>query len=70
MKNEFKKHLIYATGSLEETKVWLMFAKDCNYLSKEVMIRCLRSAIPLAQNFTNFMKIGNRSDIRLPTSAF
>lgn len=33
--NEFKKHLIYALGSLEETKVWLMFAKDCNYLSKE-----------------------------------
>ena len=34
--NEFKKHLIYAMGSLEETKVWLYFAKDCMYLSSEV----------------------------------
>ena len=34
--NEFKKHLIYAMGSLEETKVWVLFAKDCNYLNKEI----------------------------------
>ena len=34
--NEFKRHLIYSMGSLEETKVWLYFAKDCIYLSKEV----------------------------------
>jgi len=33
--NEFKRHLIYGMGSLEETKVWLYFAKDCMYLSKE-----------------------------------
>ena len=33
--NEFKKHLVYAMGSLEETKAWLLFAKDCNYLTKE-----------------------------------
>ena len=32
---EFRKHLIYAMGSLEETKVWLLFAKDCGYLSGE-----------------------------------
>lgn len=30
--NEFKRHLVYAIGSLEETKVWLLFAKDCGYL--------------------------------------
>jgi four helix bundle protein len=30
--NEFKKHLIYGMGSLEESKVWLLFAKDCGYL--------------------------------------
>ena len=34
--NEFKKHLIYGMGSLEETKAWLYFAKDCLYLSKEI----------------------------------
>lgn len=31
--NEFKRHLIYSTGSLEESKVWLKFALDCNYIS-------------------------------------
>ncbi|MBL7708933.1 MAG: four helix bundle protein [Chitinophagaceae bacterium] len=30
--NEFKRHLIYGMGSLEETKVWLLFARDCLYL--------------------------------------
>jgi four helix bundle protein len=30
--NEFKKHLIYAMGSLEETKTWLLFTKDCSYI--------------------------------------
>ena len=33
--NDFKKHLIYSMGSLEETKVWLYFAKDCLYPSVE-----------------------------------
>jgi four helix bundle protein len=33
--NEFKKHLIYAMGSLEETKVWLYYAKDCKYINIE-----------------------------------
>lgn len=34
--NEFKKHLVYAMGSLEETKVWLLFAKDCHYVTEEI----------------------------------
>jgi len=34
--NEFKKHLIYAMGSLEETRVWLLFSKDCEYITAEV----------------------------------
>jgi four helix bundle protein len=34
--NDFKKHLVYAMGSVEETKVWLYFAKDCQYLSVEM----------------------------------
>ena len=33
--NEFKRHLIYAMGSLEETKTWLLFAKDCKYINQE-----------------------------------
>ena len=34
--NEFKKHLVYAMGSLEETKVWLLFSKDCLYISTDM----------------------------------
>jgi len=41
--SEFKKHLIYAMGSLEETKVWLLFAKDCGYIQNDVYKSyCLR----------------------------
>lgn len=36
--NEFKKFLIYAMGSLEETKVWLLFSKDCGYLKEEIFL--------------------------------
>ena len=32
---EFKKFLIYSTGSLEESKVWLNFAKDCEYFTPQ-----------------------------------
>jgi four helix bundle protein len=31
--NEFKRHLIYAMGPLEETKVWLYFSNDCSYIN-------------------------------------
>ena len=33
--NDFKRHLIYSMGSLEETKVWLVYSKDCGYLDAE-----------------------------------
>ena len=29
----FKRHLIDSMGSVEETKTWLDFSKDCEYLS-------------------------------------
>ena len=32
---EFKRHLVYSTGSLEESKVWLKFAFDCNYITQQ-----------------------------------
>jgi len=32
-KQVFIRHLVYAIGSSEETKTWLSFAKDFNYLS-------------------------------------
>ncbi|MDI6782937.1 MAG: four helix bundle protein [bacterium] len=33
--NVFKQHLIDSIGSCEETKVWIDFAYDCKYISKE-----------------------------------
>ncbi|MBK6964996.1 MAG: four helix bundle protein [Bacteroidales bacterium] len=29
----FKKHLVDSLGSLEETKSWLMFSRDCEYVN-------------------------------------
>ena len=41
--NEFKKHLVYAMGSLEETKVCLLFAKDCEFIQINIYESfCLR----------------------------
>lgn len=33
--NYFKQHLIHALGSNAETKNWLKFARDCEYLTKD-----------------------------------
>jgi len=34
--NSFKRHLVDANGSLEESKTWLISALDCNYITVEV----------------------------------
>ena len=34
--NLFKKHLLDAIGSCDETKTWLNFACDCSYIDKEI----------------------------------
>jgi len=33
--NVFKRHLMDAIGSCDETKIWLDFALDCKYLLKD-----------------------------------
>lgn len=33
--NIFKRHLLDAMGSVDETKTWLDFAKDCDYISTD-----------------------------------
>lgn len=33
--NYFKQHLIHALGSNAETRNWIKFAKDCNYLTDD-----------------------------------
>jgi four helix bundle protein len=41
--NDFKRHLVYAIGSLEETKVWLLFARDCGYINTDSYnVLCLK----------------------------
>ena len=42
--NNFKKQLVDANGSLEESKSWLLFSKDCNYISKEQHDELLKQA--------------------------
>jgi four helix bundle protein len=33
--NSFKRHLIDSTGSLEESKSWILFALNCQYINQE-----------------------------------
>jgi four helix bundle protein len=33
--NVFRRHILDATGSADETKLWLDFAKECGYLTSE-----------------------------------
>ena len=33
--NVFRRHLLDAIGSSDETKVWLSFAADCNYITND-----------------------------------
>jgi four helix bundle protein len=42
--NSFKRHLIDANGSLEESKAWLLFAKDCKYVSNEIFVELSNEA--------------------------
>lgn len=39
----FKRHLIDAIGSCEETKVWIDFSKDCKYISNTNYERFIQS---------------------------
>lgn len=59
--NEFKRHLIYAMGSLEETKTWLHFARDCGYLAgvvfEELLKKCNESGAKIYKLFTNWKTI-------------
>jgi four helix bundle protein len=34
--NEFKRSLVYAMGSVEETKTWLYYSRDCNYIQLDL----------------------------------
>ncbi len=34
--NSFKRHLIDSLGSIEETKSWLLFCRDCEYITREL----------------------------------
>src|SRR5436305_13994923 len=35
--HDFKKFLIYASGSIEETKAWILFSKDCGYIDDQTL---------------------------------
>lgn len=40
----FKRHLVDGMGSLEESKSWLLFAKDCNYITIDICNQLLMEA--------------------------
>ena len=40
----FKRHLVDGMGSLEESKSWLLFAKDCNYITVDIYNQLLDEA--------------------------
>lgn len=42
--SEFKKFLVYSMGSLQETKSWLQFSFQCEYISKETFNQLLNNA--------------------------
>ncbi len=58
--NEFNRHLVYSMGSLEETKVWLCFVKDCMYVSKETFGDLNKKCDKLCARFINSTKTGKR----------
>jgi four helix bundle protein len=41
---EFKKFLVYSMGSLQETKSWLQFALQCEYISIDSFTQLLSEA--------------------------
>ena len=42
--SEFKKFLVYSMGSLQETKSWLQFALQCNYINIEDHTKLMEDA--------------------------
>ncbi|MFI5187715.1 MAG: four helix bundle protein [Chitinophagales bacterium] len=56
--NEFKKHFVYAMGSLEETKTWILFAKDCGYINNEkyqtIFVACEEIGAKIYKLFQNW----------------
>ena len=59
--NIFKKHLLDSIGSCEETKIWLDFALNCEYLTKDQhqksMNRCEEISKMLNALFENWKTI-------------
>lgn len=41
---EFKKFLVYSMGSLQETKSWLQFASQCEYIDDKIFSELLEEA--------------------------
>jgi len=42
--SEFKKFLVYSMGSLQETKSWLNFAVQCEYISVETFNKLMEES--------------------------
>jgi four helix bundle protein len=59
----FKRHLVDGMGSLEESKSWLLFAKDCNYITIDIYNQLLTEAEVLGSRLRRLHN--NWKDFRL-----
>ncbi len=54
--NIFRQHLITSLGSTAETENWLLFAKECNYISEGVFIHYSNQITIIGKMITNLHK--------------
>ncbi len=52
----FKRHLVDGMGSLEESKSWLLFARDCDYITIDLYNQLLTDAEVLGTKHSSFVR--------------
>ena len=60
-KNDFKRMLIYALGSCDETQLWLEMSKDLEYLNHDKYLIHKQDYQHIGKMLTNFIKSINNS---------
>ena len=58
-KNDFKKMLIYALGSCDETQLWIEMSKDLGYLNENEYLIHKQDYQHIGRMLTNFIKSQN-----------
>ena len=53
-KEEFKRMLVYAIGSCDETMLWIKASKDLGYISKDIEIKYVKQYKILVKKISTF----------------